>query len=237
MAHLITPITIETESGDYDEFYRFPPPGFTHTTQTSDFQSCCSYYYNLGYPIETILLTEALFGKTNHTVSPGTYEPGLGSTGTGALHFLLLSPDSPSDPDQTATGFVRFGVCCGEGKYLNLNVYGELSHFYDDVDSLTIKVNGAEVWSHASSIAEGNSLSTDIFPPDGELPIDDHPEDPLYWSNALYSFQELGVSIPLPGLPCGDIVTIEASSVTVLRPDGDHPPRYPRWNVNVVSIA
>lgn len=237
MAHLITPITIETESGDYEEFYRFPPPGFTHTTQTSGFQSCCSYYYNLGYPIETILMTEALFGKTNHTASPGTNEPMLGGwVSSGVISFLLLEPWTTSDPDQIAAGFVRFGVCCGQGKYLNLNVFGELSHFYDDVDSLTIKVNGVEVWSHASSIAEGNSLSTTIYPPDGELP-DDHPEDPLYYSNATYSFSEFGVAIPLPGLPCGDIVTIEASSVMELRPDEDHTPRYPAWQVSVVSIA
>lgn len=235
MPHLITPITIPLLTG-YDEHFT-RPAGDLDTDNivivTNDMQSCCSFYEaapKLGKP---------LYSETGQEGSCLTdlWYPHEIFTGTLLVGWALFGHDtnSCSGPTTPIKGAVSIGVCCATS--ITLQLSGFLSHWYDDVDSLRITLNGAEVYFHASSVAEGDALVGPVPPPP---PPPDHPD---YYAHYVYGYGET-ITIPLSTEPCGDILVFEADSVTSRKhPDWNGgvvpyvPDRNSGWEVRVLSIT
>lgn len=235
MPHLITPITIPLPAG-YDEHFT-RPPGDIDTDNivvvTDAIQSCCSFYEaapKLGKPLYSETGQEGSCAST-------LWYPHEIFTGTLLVGWALFGHDtnSCSSPTTPIKGAVSVGVCCATS--ITISVSGVLSWWYPDVDSLRITLNGAEVYFHDSSIAEGDAWNGGVplntaYPPPGP------PLDPEYWSHLCYNYYE-EITIPLSTEPCGDVLVFEADSVTSRKHPNwpDVSDRSSGWEVRVLSIT
>jgi len=230
MPHLITPITIALPSG-YDEHFTRPAGSIATAdivSVTENMQSCCSFYEaapKLGKP----LYSET--GQEGSCVSSLWYPMEI-FTGTLLVGWALFGHDtnSCSGPTTAIKGAVSIGICCATS--ITLKVTGLLSRWYDNVDSLNISLNGANVYSHDSDTAEGVTIA-------GPLPpVPTPPIDPEYWSHLCYTYEE-EITISLSTEPCGDVLVIESDSVTSRKhPNWPNvPDRLSGWEVRVLSIT
>lgn len=243
MGHLITPITLPLP-GSYSDYYLRNKSGLLPTFPITSAQTlCCSYYYPDNPDPKIRRITRSIFASTNETGPGGNPATNYGGGALGSIMGWTIMDggwDYAIDPESPVAGAVSFGACCST--YIDLKVIGELSHYYGGVDRITIKVNGATQYTHESSVTEGNAAMVAFFPPDGELPFDE--EDPYNWAGATYPYEE-SISLPLTGGPCGDIITIEATTVSPPRDPAyieEHPSefsywRQSSWQVGLMDIA